>query len=98
MKFRMTCGWTWPAALALATAAQAATAQGNHDVAGTWTLVSSVTDRGGVRTEQFGAGAQGRLVLDPNGHFVIVWQSDSQDGDAYGTFGRRLGNDAPSNF
>jgi hypothetical protein len=39
-----------------------------------------------------------KVAADPNGHFVIVWQSDSQDGDADGSFGRRLGDDAPSTF
>ena len=49
-----------------------AIAQSVKDVVGTWTLVSSVTERDGKRTEQFGAGAAGMLSLDANGHFMLT--------------------------
>jgi hypothetical protein len=30
------------------------------------------------------------IAMDPNGNFVVVWQSDGQDGDSTGIFGRRF--------
>ena len=50
----------------------AAWAQPTGDVVGTWTLASSVTERDGTRTDQFGAGAKGMLVLDANGRFMLT--------------------------
>lgn len=47
-------------------------AQGQPNLAGTWTLVSSVTDKDGVRTDQFGPGAAGMLSLDPAGRFMLT--------------------------
>ncbi len=47
-------------------------AQSANDLVGTWSLVSSVTERDGVRTEQFGTGAKGTLVLDAAGHFMLT--------------------------
>jgi hypothetical protein len=49
-----------------------ALAQSTTDLVGTWTLVSSVTDRNGVKTEQFGTGAKGMLTLDADGHFMLT--------------------------
>lgn len=49
-----------------------ALAQSAADVVGTWTLVSSITERDGTRTEQFGSGAKGMLTLDANGHFMLT--------------------------
>jgi hypothetical protein len=49
-----------------------ARAQGTSDLVGTWTLVSSVTEKSGVRTEQFGPGAKGMLSLDGRGHFMLT--------------------------
>ena len=42
------------------------------DVVGTWTLVASVAENNGVRREQFGPGANGMLVLDESGHFMLT--------------------------
>jgi hypothetical protein len=42
------------------------------DVVGTWSLVSSVTEKDGAKTDQFGKGARGSLVLDANGHFMLT--------------------------
>ena len=42
------------------------------DLRGTWTLVSSVTDKDGKKTEQFGHGAQGMMSLDAGGHFMLT--------------------------
>ncbi|MEP6965327.1 MAG: lipocalin-like domain-containing protein [Polaromonas sp.] len=49
-----------------------ALAQGTSDVVGTWTLVSSVTERDGMKTDQFGSGAKGMLSLDSGGHFMLT--------------------------
>jgi hypothetical protein len=49
-----------------------AAAQSAPDVVGTWTLVSSVTEKNGTRTEQFGPGAKGMLSLDGHGHFMLT--------------------------
>ncbi len=58
------CASTWMHAGALA--------QSTSDLVGTWTLVSSVTEKNGVRTEQFGHGAKGLLSLDDRGHFMLT--------------------------
>jgi hypothetical protein len=47
-------------------------AQNASDIAGTWVLVSSVTEKDGVRTDQFGSGARGMLTLDAAGHFMLT--------------------------
>ena len=49
-----------------------ASAQSASNVVGTWTLVSSVTERDGARTDQFGSGASGMLMLDANGRFMLT--------------------------
>jgi len=49
-----------------------ALAQSMSDVLGTWTLVSSVTERDGIKTDQFGSGAKGMLTLDAEGHFMLT--------------------------
>lgn len=61
----------WLAAAAPGLPATAA-AQGASEIVGTWALVSSVTERDGVRTDQFGVGAKGMLVLDGTGHFMLT--------------------------
>jgi hypothetical protein len=60
---------TSPAAVFCATIASA---QSASDLVGTWMLVSSVTEKDGVRTEQFGSGAKGRLTLDDDSHFMLT--------------------------
>lgn len=49
-----------------------ALAQSASDVVGTWTLVSSVTEKDGTRTDQFGSGAKGMMTLDAEGHFMLT--------------------------
>jgi len=49
-----------------------ALAQNASDVVGTWTLVSSVTEKGDTRTDQFGSGAKGMLTLDADGRFMLT--------------------------
>ena len=47
-------------------------AQAGDDLRGTWVLVSSVTDKDGRKTEQFGSGAIGMMSLDAAGHFMLT--------------------------
>ena len=49
-----------------------ASAQSAIDVVGTWSLVSSVTEKDGTRTDQFGPGAKGLLIMDAGGHFALT--------------------------
>ena len=58
--------------LALTMLSGPALAQSASEVVGTWTLVSSVTERDGARTDQFGSGAKGMLTLDADGHFMLT--------------------------
>jgi len=50
----------------------AALPQSARDVVGTWSLVSSVTEKDGTRTDQFGPGAKGMMTLDSDGHFMLT--------------------------
>lgn len=49
-----------------------ALAQSASDIVGTWTLVSSVTEKDGTRADQFGSGAKGMMTLDADGHFMLT--------------------------
>ena len=49
-----------------------ARAQSQSDLVGTWALVSSVTEKDGARTEQFGSGAKGMLIFDASGRFMLT--------------------------
>ncbi|MEO6436923.1 MAG: lipocalin-like domain-containing protein [Tepidisphaeraceae bacterium] len=49
-----------------------ASAQSDADVVGTWSLVSSIAEKDGSKTDQFGSGAKGMLVLDSAGHFMLT--------------------------
>jgi hypothetical protein len=49
-----------------------ALAQSASDLVGTWTLVSSVSEKDGTKTDQFGAGAKGTMVCDASGHFMLT--------------------------
>lgn len=67
--------WTVSAAMAIQVgmlSCSTAMAQSASEVVGTWKLVSSVTEKGGSRTEQFGPGANGMLTLDADGHFMLM--------------------------
>jgi hypothetical protein len=57
---------------ALAFSGSSALAQSVNDVVGTWALVSSVTEKDGKRTEQFGSGAKGMMILDADGNFMLT--------------------------
>jgi hypothetical protein len=60
------------AVLGAASLVSSVAAQSSTDVVGTWTLVSSVTEKDGTKSDQFGPGAKGMLVLDPAGHFMLT--------------------------
>ncbi len=47
-------------------------AQTADDLRGTWTLVSSVTEKDGTRTDQFGSDPKGMMSLDSDGHFMLT--------------------------
>lgn len=49
-----------------------ASAQTAKDLVGTWTLVSSVTEQGGTKTEPYGPNAKGIMIVDANGRYVNV--------------------------
>ncbi len=49
-----------------------ALAQDAGDVVGTWALVSSMTEKDGIKTDQFGSGAKGMMTLDAGGHFMLT--------------------------
>jgi hypothetical protein len=48
-------------------------AQSTKDLAGTWTLVSSVTEQGGNKTDTYGPNPKGILMVDANGRYVITF-------------------------
>ena len=50
----------------------AALAQSSSDVVGMWTLVSSVTEKDGTKTDQFGSGAKGMMTLESDGRFMLT--------------------------
>ena len=55
--------------LMLSTSVRAQTAD---DLRGTWTLVSSVTEKEGTKTDQFGPDPKGMMTLDADGHFMLT--------------------------
>jgi hypothetical protein len=60
------------AVAALAISIPRAIAQEAKDLVGSWTLVSSVTEKDGVKTDQFGSGAKGMLAFDASGRFMLT--------------------------
>ena len=51
----------------------AAVAEISKDFVGTWTLVSSITEQGGNKSDTFGPDAKGVLVYDGSGRYVITF-------------------------
>jgi hypothetical protein len=51
----------------------AAAAQSAKDFVGTWTLVSAITERDGNKIDTFGPNANGVLMFDANGHYMITF-------------------------
>ena len=58
--------------LGVVLAAGDAFAQTAKDLAGTWTLVSTVTEQGGNKTDAYGPNPRGILTVDANGRYVLV--------------------------
>ncbi len=58
--------------LAGACVASTVRAETPADLVGTWTLVASVSEKDGVRREQFGPSANGLMILDDSGHFMLT--------------------------
>ena len=52
--------------------ASAGLAQSPNDLVGTWTLVSSIMEKDGKKTDQFGAGAHGMMSLDASGRLMLT--------------------------
>jgi hypothetical protein len=71
VSFKLMGAAVW-AVLGAASLVSSVAAQSSTDVVGTWTLVSSVTEKDGTKSDQFGPGAKGMLVLDPAGHFMLT--------------------------
>jgi hypothetical protein len=67
MVTKMLVGATFFTVLSMSAWAQTA-----DDLRGIWTLVSSVTDKDGNKTEQFGHGAKGMMSLDAGGNFMLT--------------------------
>ena len=47
-------------------------AQTAKDLAGTWTLVSNVSEQSGNKTDTFGPHPKGILIVDANGRYVLA--------------------------
>ncbi len=62
--------WLFP--VVAASPHSAASAQTSNDLAGTWELISSVSEKDGTKTDQFGPGAKGMICLDRDGHFMLT--------------------------
>ena len=60
---------TAAASIMLSVAAQA---EPSDNLRGTWIFVSSVMEKDGVKTDQFGAGAKGMMILDAEGRFMLT--------------------------
>lgn len=71
LSFRLSAAAAWTLSTAVLLASSAS-AQSTTDIVGTWTLVSSVTEKDGIKTDQFGPGAKGMMVLDSAGHFMLT--------------------------
>jgi hypothetical protein len=56
-------------------------------------VASAQTPAGGdfrINTYTIGRQDAGRPAMEPDGDFVVVWNSDGQDGNGYGVFGQRF--------
>jgi hypothetical protein len=59
--------------LGVVLSAGAVFAQTAKDLAGTWTLVSIVTEQDGKKSDTFGPNPKGTLMVDANGRYVITF-------------------------
>jgi hypothetical protein len=69
VKLAVVSAWVFQA---IAFSGSSALAQSADDVVGTWTLVSSVTEKDGTKTDQFGSAAKGMMSLDADWHFMLT--------------------------
>ena len=69
---KLTLGTLGVLVLGAVLSADTVCAQTAKDLAGTWTLVSVVTEQGGTKTDTYGPNPQGRLIVDANGRYVIA--------------------------
>jgi hypothetical protein len=60
------------AALLLAAILATSASAQNGSVVGMWSLASSVVEKDGTRTDQFGSGVKGMMSLDPGGRFMLT--------------------------
>ena len=54
-------------------AASGAETQTARDLVGTWTLVSTVSQQGGTKTDTFGPDPSGTLVFGSDGHYALIF-------------------------
>jgi hypothetical protein len=68
----LTIGTLGVLCLGMVLAAGEVFAQTTKDLAGTWTLVSNVSEQGGNKTDTFGPNPKGILIVDANGRYVLA--------------------------
>ena len=54
-------------------AASGAETRTARDLVGTWTLVSTVAQQGGTKTDMFGPDPSGTLVFGSDGHYALIF-------------------------
>jgi hypothetical protein len=54
-------------------AGNSAGAQPSKEFVGSWTLLSAITEKDGVKSDIFGPHAKGMLVFDDGGHYAIIF-------------------------
>ena len=54
-------------------AASGAETRTARDLLGTWTLVSTVAQQGGTKTDMFGPDPSGTLVFGSDGHYALIF-------------------------
>jgi hypothetical protein len=70
--YKLTLGTLGVLVLGVALSAGEVCAQTTRDLAGTWTLVSAVTEQGGTKTDTFDPHPKGILMVDAHGHYVLT--------------------------
>ncbi len=70
--YKLTLGALAVLVLGVALSAGEVGAQTTRDLAGTWTLVSAVTEQGGTKTDTFGPHPKGILMVDAHGRYVLT--------------------------
>ena len=70
--YKLTIGTLGLLLLGVVLSASQVCAQTVEDLAGTWTIVSSVNEQDGKKTEAYGPNPKGVLTVDANGRYVLV--------------------------